>query len=132
MEFQYFLLSPLINAAHMITSFLHGHGYIHWVRNSIIEAISFHLTSSFHFLTGRKVGFIPLIFFGAGGIPFAQPKSSPLTVVVGKPIHVPKLGKDAPKEELEKYHKQFLDAYTRIFEKNKKRFGMGDITLKIV
>lgn len=80
---------------------------------------------------GRKVGFIPLVFFGAGGIPFGQPHSCPLNMVVGKPVYVPKLGTNVPVEELMKYHQQYLDSIKRIFENNKEQFNMSDITLKI-
>jgi hypothetical protein len=81
---------------------------------------------------GRKVGFIPLLFFGVGGIPFGPPKPCPLTVVLAKPVQVPKLGPNAKIEDVQPYHDEYLEAMKRIFEKNKERFGMGDITLKIL
>lgn len=43
---------------------------------------------------GRKLGFIPLLFSGAFGIPFAPPKSVPMVFVMGKPIHVPHMTAD--------------------------------------
>ena len=81
---------------------------------------------------GRKVGFIPLIFFGVGGIPFSPPKSCPLTMVIAKPVNVPKLGPNAKIEDLLPYHEEYLEAVRRIFENNKEKFGMGDINLKIL
>lgn len=80
---------------------------------------------------GRKIGFIPLIFFGIFNIPFAQPKPNPITLVMGNPIKVPKLSIDAKKEELEPYLLQFIAEIERIYEENKECFDMGDIRLEI-
>ena len=79
---------------------------------------------------GRKVGFLPMIFFGLGGIPFAQPKPSPLTVVIGKPIQLPKIEKPSS-EEIQKYHDIFLGEMRRVFEENKDANGMSDFTMRI-
>jgi hypothetical protein len=40
---------------------------------------------------GRRMGFIPLMFSGIWGIPYAMPAPTPLNLVVGKPIVVPKM-----------------------------------------
>jgi hypothetical protein len=79
---------------------------------------------------GRKLGFLPMIFFGLGGIPFAQPKPSPLTVVIGKPIKLPKIEKPSV-EDIGKYHQIFLDEMRRVFEENKDANGMSDFTMRI-
>ena len=83
---------------------------------------------------GRKIGFAPMIFFGIGGIPFAIPNPTPLTVVVGKPIEVPKFVKKEGKfdqRDVDKYHQKVINGFAEVFENHKRQFGMGDITLKI-
>lgn len=90
---------------------------------------------------GSLLGYVPLFFLGAFNIPFAQPKSSPLTVVVGKPIFVEKVndpsvlkGKDLDKETKKKlleYHDQILESIERIFNTYKSEFDMGHVKLNI-
>lgn len=65
------------------------------------------------------------------GLPYFLPRSSPLTMILGSPIPVPKIA-DASKEVQEKYHQQLLDAMERIFEENKADFGMADYKLRIL
>mmetsp|Transcript_6134 Transcript_6134/g.10030 ORF Transcript_6134/g.10030 Transcript_6134/m.10030 type:complete len:329 (+) Transcript_6134:146-1132(+) len=79
----------------------------------------------------RKIGFYPMMFFGLGGVPFAQAKPSPITVIVGKPLKMPQIS-DPTAEDLEKYHKAFIEAISELFENNKHENGMGDLTLRIV
>jgi diacylglycerol O-acyltransferase 2, plant len=86
--------------------------------------------NDFFVTIGRKLGFLPMIFFGLGGIPFAQPKPSPLTVVIGKPIYLPKIEKPSV-EVIQKYHEIFLDEMRRVFEENKDAHGMSDFTMRI-
>jgi hypothetical protein len=82
---------------------------------------------------GRKQGFIPLVFFGVGGIPFAQAKSVPVNVVVGKPIKVAKIedGMEVTTEMLQPILDEFIAATVRLFENNKAKFDMGDFNLVI-
>jgi diacylglycerol O-acyltransferase 2, plant len=80
---------------------------------------------------GRKLGFLPMIFFGSYGIPLGVPKSIPLTVVVGDPIPIPKFDV-ITKEDVEKYHNIFLNAMIDIYEKHKVQFDMGETELRIV
>jgi 2-acylglycerol O-acyltransferase 2 len=80
---------------------------------------------------GRKLGFFPLIFFGLGGVPFAQAKPCPLVVVVGAPIVMPQI--DNPSAEvIQMYHQIFVDEMERLYEDNKWANGMGEITLRII
>jgi hypothetical protein len=87
---------------------------------------------------GRRIGFVPMLFFGLGGVPFGMPRPCPLTVVVGKPIQCPSPsppgGERAPPSEeiVAKCHAELLEAYRRIFETNKARFGMGHVSLRII
>tara|TARA_A100001035_G_C27765774_1_gene493563 strand:+ start:429 stop:1538 length:1110 start_codon:yes stop_codon:yes gene_type:complete len=85
---------------------------------------------------GRKLGFAPMVFFGLGGIPFAIPKPTPLTVVVGQPIEIPKYEKDKDgkldQKAVDKYHQAVIDGFTDIFNEHKQKYGMEDTTLVIV
>ncbi len=81
---------------------------------------------------GSKIGFFPMVFFGLWGIPFAQAKPTPLVLIVGKPIIVPKLESDQiTPEVLNKYHDLFISEMTRIFEENKGNHGYGHVKLRI-
>ncbi len=78
---------------------------------------------------GRRLGFIPLIFFGLFGIPIGPPKPGQLTMVVGTPIPVRKMTKVEianNTEELQWYNQQLVEAMERIFEENKAKFGMEE------
>ena len=72
------------------------------------------------------------MFSGLFGIPYAQPRPTPLNLVVGKPIVVPKMEGVLTEEMLKPYQTEFIDAIERIFENNKVQFGMGDVKLKIL
>ena len=94
---------------------------------------------------GTLLGYVPLFFLGIFNIPFAQPKPTPLTIVVGKPIFVEKLkdpsvlnkraGDDKIDPEVDKkikeIHGQIVDSIERIFQTYKSEFDMEDVTLKI-
>lgn len=78
---------------------------------------------------GRRLGFIPLMFFGLFGIPIGPPKPAPLTMVVGMPIPVRKMTKEEIAtniEEIQSYNLLLIEAMERIFEENKVQFGMAE------
>ena len=79
----------------------------------------------------RKLGFYPMVFFGLGGVPFAQAKPAPITVVVGRPLKMPQIS-DPSAQELARYHQQFMEAIGELFEANKRENGMGEMKLRIV
>lgn len=84
---------------------------------------------------GRKIGFVPMVFFGLFNIPFGLPKPCPLTVVVGNPIIIPKIAEDELDNNMElmlKIQTELISSMTDLFEVHKERFGMGAVTLKIV
>jgi hypothetical protein len=87
--------------------------------------------SGFWTWVGRKVGFLPMLFFGQFGIPLFIPKSAPLTVVVGDLIQVPKF-ETFSQADIDKYHGMFIDAMREIFESHKQQFGMENTELRIV
>lgn len=100
---------------------------------------------------GRLIGFMPMLYFGAMGIPLGIPKKVPLTVVVGEPIQSPPLpkvpaGSDAGAvltDEQEKQlaaeindivaatHAKYVKAMVDLFEENKQRLNYGEVTLHI-
>lgn len=80
---------------------------------------------------GRKIGFIPMIFFGLWGIPLGPPKRTPVTVVIGAPIAVPKI-KNPTLEQLSEYSAKVIESVKRIFEENKDKHGAAGCTLKVL
>jgi len=82
----------------------------------------------------RKMGFMPLIFFGLFGIPIGPPKPANLSMVVGSPIPVRKMTLEEMEQnidELKVYNQLLVDAVERIFEENKAMFDMQDNILII-
>ena len=93
--------------------------YISWVpKNKLLVNI------------GRKVGFMPLFFFGVWCLPFAPPYPVDYTVVVGSPITIPKIA-DPSNGEVQKYHTLYIEKLTELFESRKVEYDMGDVTLRI-
>lgn len=81
---------------------------------------------------GRKLGFLPLIFYGLFGIPIGPPKPASLAMVVGTPIPIRKMTIeeiDNNLQELQRYNQLLVEAIERIFEENKASFGMEDNVL---
>ena len=80
---------------------------------SLVPAFTFGQRKTFDFLIppntkffrrlGKALGFLPIIIFGASGIPFGIAKSTPVQVVIGKPIEVPKILSPTD-EDIDKYH----------------------------
>lgn len=90
---------------------------------------------------GRKIGFMPVIYFGRWWIPLGIPFPTKMHVVVGKPIDIPCLvGKgdnnnitNIPKEEVDKYHKLYIEKTIELFERHKvTEQNYGHRTLKII
>ena len=84
--------------------------------------------NSFLSSMGRKLGFAPMIFFGMGGLPMGPPKSSPITVIVGKPLEIPH--KENPtEEELLKYHQLFIAETIKLYDDHKDEYGLKEVPL---
>ena len=79
---------------------------------------------------GRKIGFLPLVFFGLWGLPYSPGKPVDYTLVVGEPIKLPHLA-DPSLEEIHKYHAQYVHALETIFHTYKGRYGMAHVQLRI-
>jgi 2-acylglycerol O-acyltransferase 2 len=79
----------------------------------------------------RAIGFLPVGFFGAYGVPLGPGKQCQHIVVVGQPISVAK-NASPTKEQLQAIQTQYLTALEELYLKYKDEYGMGHITLKIV
>lgn len=78
----------------------------------------------------RMIGFLPVIYWGRFGVPFGIPHPKRLTVVVGLPIDVPKMG-EVTNEKIDEYHQLFVDELIKLFERHKHNEGYGNKRLKI-
>ena len=108
----------------------------------IVPVFSFNLDGSFgYFLPrgkivawiSRTIGFLPILFWGRFYIPFGIPFPQKISVVMGKPIDIPKVDtKDIPAEIVDKYHSLYINELIALFERHKVEEGYGDKTLKII
>lgn len=109
---------------------------------AIVPVFSFGLRNSYNYIVpkgdfmlnlARKIGFLPMAFFGVWGAPLGPAKPCDYTNVIGKPIAIPKIAEENITEELIlKYHTQFLEAMTALYERHKAEHGMGDVSLRII
>eukprot|EP00574_Skeletonema_japonicum_P009613 CAMPEP_0201735832 /NCGR_PEP_ID=MMETSP0593-20130828/38114_1 /ASSEMBLY_ACC=CAM_ASM_000672 /TAXON_ID=267983 /ORGANISM="Skeletonema japonicum, Strain CCMP2506" /LENGTH=337 /DNA_ID=CAMNT_0048229455 /DNA_START=1304 /DNA_END=2314 /DNA_ORIENTATION=- len=108
----------------------------------IVPVFSFHVKGSYTYYWqprgrlleawSRWAGYIPLLFFGRWNIPLFIPRANKLTVVIGRPIHIPKEGSHVSRDIVDKYHEMFLKEMEALFERHKKIEGYGDTHVKIV
>lgn len=107
----------------------------------IIPTITYHGNDAYDFYVfqnktvqkwSRRLGFVPVVILGMFNIPFAQPKSTPLQVIVGVPIAIPKVEGKPSDELLAKYHTQFVEATRRLYEDHKAQFGVEHMKLNIL
>ena len=100
----------------------------------IIPTITYHGNDAYNFYVfknataqkwGRKMGFVPLIILGIFNIPFAQPKSMPLQVIVGCPIPIPKVEGKPTDEQIQHYHDIFVEATRKLYEDHREQFGIN-------
>eukprot|EP00979_Chaetoceros_neogracilis_P016631 scaffold8922_cov287-Chaetoceros_neogracile.AAC.15 len=80
----------------------------------------------------RKIGFLPLFFWGRFYIPFGIPNPVNISVVFGEPFDVPCEADNISHENVEKYHKIFLQKLEELFERHKHAEGYGHRKLKIL
>lgn len=111
------------------------------VRQYIVPFFSFHVNGSYKLywqprrrsLEGwsRWADYTPLLFYGRWNIPLLIPRANKLTVVIVRPIHIPKEG-SFTRDLVDKYHGIFLKEMKALFERHKKIGGYGDVHIKIV
>ncbi|KAJ1431239.1 diacylglycerol acyltransferase [Ochromonadaceae sp. CCMP2298] len=105
----------------------------------IVPVFAFGLQNSFFFFVprgkfmagvARKLGFLPMAFFGVFGTPLGPARPCDYTNYIGSPIPVPKI--EHPSEaDLRKYQALYVAALSKIFEDHKEQFGMGRFTLRV-
>lgn len=86
---------------------------------------------SFMASLARKIGFMPMAFFGMFGIPLAPPKPCQYINVIAKPITVPQIDEPSS-DDINKYHSQYVKEISRVFETYKADYGMGNMNLRVV
>ncbi|CAH1396907.1 unnamed protein product [Nezara viridula] len=67
-----------------------------------------------------KTGAVMALPMGQYGL-FCVPKSVPLTTVVGKPIHMPKVA-EPTQEQVDHYHAVYTEALVKLFEEHKYKY----------
>lgn len=78
---------------------------------------------------------MPAVFF-FGGYPLLNPllpysKGVGLHTIHGKAIDIPKIEKPT-QNDINKYHKIYIDTLKQLFDRNKYRFGMNDVELVVM
>nr|XP_012152145.1 PREDICTED: 2-acylglycerol O-acyltransferase 2-like [Megachile rotundata] len=72
----------------------------------------------------KKLGCVPVILKGRGLFQYSYgfvPHRVPITTVVGSPIEIPKISHPT-KEQINEYHKQFVEKLTELFETHKYKY----------
>ncbi|XP_076396900.1 2-acylglycerol O-acyltransferase 2-A-like isoform X2 [Megachile rotundata] len=72
----------------------------------------------------KNVGLVPLILKGRGFFQYSYgfvPHRVPITTVVGSPIEIPKISHPT-KEQINEYHKLFVEKLTELFETHKYKY----------
>ena len=106
-------------------------------------AFAFGQTDCFHYLrpgpplvskdlvktVARKLGFAPLLLWGYWGT--TLPVDNPVTLVIGDPIHVPKV-EQPTNEECQKYLDQFVSDLKALFYKHREDAGYPTQELMIL
>lgn len=105
----------------------------------IVPAFTFGLRDSFSFWVpkgqffhklSKVLGFMPMLFFGMFSLPLGPSKPCDYSIVIGKPICLPKCDNPS-EEEIRKYHSEYIQEITRIYELFKDDFGLQDVSLRI-
>lgn len=86
--------------------------------------------SKFMQKVARKIGFLPMLFFGMWGVPFGPAKPCNIVNVVGKPIVVPHIA-DPTDEQIAEQHAIFIKAMEQLYEDHKADYGMAHVKLRI-
>lgn len=82
------------------------------------------------FHIARKIGFLPMLFFGVWSIPLGPAKPVDYSTIIGKPIPVGLISNPSD-DEINKIHALYVQSISDIYHKYKDRFGMGHIRLRI-
>ena len=106
----------------------------------IIPVFSFGLRNSFDLWNirnaflhklGRRLGFLPVIFFGLWGTVMGPPKPCKYTNVIGPPILLTKT-ENPSEQELLAVSNTYINEIKRLFEQYKNEYDMSEFTLRVV
>ena len=67
----------------------------------------------------KLLGFIPVLFFGRGYVPFGIPFPNKTNVVIGEPLVMEKVEGEVSDAVLDKYHALFIEKLVDLFERHK-------------
>ena len=70
-------------------------------------------------------------FFGRFGWFLGPPRRIPVSVCLGEPVRCPQVP-EPTQEQVDEYHRQFLDSYRQLFETHKNAYGWGHKKLRFV
>ena len=106
----------------------------------IVPCFSFGLRNTFAFwqpnsklllAIAKRLGFLPMMFFGLWNCPLGPGKPCDYVNVVGKPIAVER-NENPSEEELRRVQAVYIAETVRIFETYKAEFGMGDVSVRVI
>ncbi|XP_076766033.1 2-acylglycerol O-acyltransferase 2-A [Xylocopa sonorina] len=72
----------------------------------------------------NKVGVAPVIVIGRGFFQYSFgliPRRTPITVVIGSPLDLPKI-EEPTNEQIDEYHQKFIDSLVQLFEAEKHKY----------
>ena len=111
----------------------------------IVPVFSFGLRDAYKFFLvknslvqwlGRKLGFQPMVFSGAYGIPFGPGASCSFVNIIGSPIPCPKKAIDkidkVSDADVDAVHAKYIAALETLFETHKANYGYADVKLNIL
>jgi len=78
----------------------------------------------------RNIGLALVLPYSPNGIP-GIPSRDPLTLVVGSPLHMPKL-ENPTKDDVDKHHDRYMTELEALFSRHKENTGYGGVNLKLI
>ena len=106
----------------------------------LIPVFTFGLKGSFNYWVpkgkfwtnlARRIGFLPMAFFGVFGLPLGPAKPVQYTLIAGSPIPVGAAQPEPSQEEIDKFHRIFVDDLVALYERHKSTYGMEHVNLRI-
>jgi len=118
-----FIKLALVHGTPVIPTFVFGldNAFDYWVPDSpTLDAL------------GRKLGMLPMVFWGLWGIPFGPPKPCKLTIAIGAPLLVGAPNPAPTPAQIEALHAEYVRATERLYHKHKAQCGFEGVTLTII
>eukprot|EP01038_Epipyxis_sp_PR26KG_P009544 gene9544-12855_t len=117
-----FIKLALIHGVAIIPCFTFG------LRNSFTAWVP---KSQFLLRIAKKIGFLPMPFFGVWGSPLGPSKPCDYTNVIGKPITVNKISNPTD-ADIKKYQDIYISETLRLFEEYKSLCDMSDFSARVI